>query len=616
MTRLLFRSLLLPLILLSQAGFAQPDEEVIANKTLTATEVYELINQHRQRGYLTFRKCRITYTEQDDDYRFAIDDYSDFERASGHMDFIGKPMIYADVTFDECSFNAEFNRPVIFTNIYFKGKLTLDNCSGYGLNFDRCVFWDGIASMDIRLRYLKIERSQFYHSFEFNDDEVIQVELNRCQFVRNHNSVAFGLEFSNRNTVYDFIVDKCEFLDQSESHVADSIVHENNLMYLSKLDASHFKVTNSVFDCSLVFDDFSVERSFVFKNNQYNQKVIFSQAPNIPIDGSVFLFSDLFTVSRKNESADSLKTKIGVIKELSDTLFLFYRYDSDWEYAKDQVRPWIDVSPEKQIIPVYSKLLAVYNATSDIESYNLCFRQMKRIEKTASKIRWETRSKFIDWFRWKMDIFLEKFSAYGTDPVLSLFNSFYVICLFALIYVIFPSEEDNLRFHNLQQAIQKYIHHFSNRQKEFFTADELYERDLEENRLVKKQMDENIGMLPPVVSFFSMPFYYVSYFLTHVRHRIRSVVKFNIYQDWAELTARGRFKTSFVISLNMVGFLLWGLVMRIINSLTLSLNAFVTLGYGGMEAKGVSRYVCIVEGLIGWFLLSIFSVSLISQILQ
>jgi len=39
------------------------------------------------------------------------------------------------------------------------------------------------------------------------------------------------------------------------------------------------------------------------------------------------------------------------------------------------------------------------------------------------------------------------------------------------------------------------------------------------------------------------------------------------------------------------------------------------LGYGGISARGISRYLVVVEGLIGWFLLTIFGVSLIGQVL-
>ncbi len=66
------------------------------------------------------------------------------------------------------------------------------------------------------------------------------------------------------------------------------------------------------------------------------------------------------------------------------------------------------------------------------------------------------------------------------------------------------------------------------------------------------------------------------------------------------------------------GFLLVfkALIISWINAIFLSLNAFVTLGFGAVPTKGVARYLCILQGFIGWFLLSIFTVALINQVLQ
>jgi len=61
--------------------------------------------------------------------------------------------------------------------------------------------------------------------------------------------------------------------------------------------------------------------------------------------------------------------------------------------------------------------------------------------------------------------------------------------------------------------------------------------------------------------------------------------------------------------------MLLGFVISLINALTLSLNAFTTLGFGGIPTKGLAKYVCIIQGFIGWFLLSIFTVALINQVL-
>ncbi len=59
----------------------------------------------------------------------------------------------------------------------------------------------------------------------------------------------------------------------------------------------------------------------------------------------------------------------------------------------------------------------------------------------------------------------------------------------------------------------------------------------------------------------------------------------------------------------------WLLVVSFINAITLSLNAFVTLGFGTIPTTGIARYVCVLQGFLGWFLLSLFSVALINQVL-
>ena len=56
--------------------------------------------------------------------------------------------------------------------------------------------------------------------------------------------------------------------------------------------------------------------------------------------------------------------------------------------------------------------------------------------------------------------------------------------------------------------------------------------------------------------------------------------------------------------------------IRALNSVTLSINAFSTLGFGQIPVRGFTKYVAIIEGFIGWFLLSVFIVSLLSQMMS
>ena len=51
------------------------------------------------------------------------------------------------------------------------------------------------------------------------------------------------------------------------------------------------------------------------------------------------------------------------------------------------------------------------------------------------------------------------------------------------------------------------------------------------------------------------------------------------------------------------------------DSVALSVNSFITLGFGNIPQYGGTKYFTIIEGFVGWFLLSIFTVALINQVL-
>lgn len=62
--------------------------------------------------------------------------------------------------------------------------------------------------------------------------------------------------------------------------------------------------------------------------------------------------------------------------------------------------------------------------------------------------------------------------------------------------------------------------------------------------------------------------------------------------------------------------LLGAFFLSVLNAVTLSINAFITLGFGNIPTKGAAKYICIFQGFLGWFLLSIFIVSLINQVMM
>ncbi len=85
---------------------------------------------------------------------------------------------------------------------------------------------------------------------------------------------------------------------------------------------------------------------------------------------------------------------------------------------------------------------------------------------------------------------------------------------------------------------------------------------------------------------------------------------------WNDLPSKkSRWKSFLLISAFTVA-ICYDILIKILNELMLSINTFTTLGFGEIPIKGLPRYLAIIQGFIGWFMLTIFSVLPISQLLN
>jgi hypothetical protein len=321
-------------------------------------------------------------------------------------------------------------------------------------------------------------------------------------------------------------------------------------------------------------------------------------------------------------------------REIEDKLFTEYQISENYFYLLSYAEPsdygengqiytsggYYDSYPfltdPSGLISFYSRFLTIFANNNDDESYNACYQKLKSIQKTASMVEYKNSPNLESYFEWKMNEFLETFCDYGTKPVKALVFSVWVIAIFCIIYIIFPSEPDNLSYDKLTGAVTRYIHHFANHNSISNEADLIYESESKAITTFKEELHTNQHKLPPIIVSFGRPLHRFMEWVAKIKYRIQSIIEFNIFNDWHSLTSRQKWKTSAIITLSLIGFLSWGVLVRLLNAIALSMNAFVTLGYGEIEASGIARYFCVLEGLVGWFLLSIFSVSLISQILQ
>ena len=159
------------------------------------------------------------------------------------------------------------------------------------------------------------------------------------------------------------------------------------------------------------------------------------------------------------------------------------------------------------------------------------------------------------------------------------------------------------------------MQYFGSEQKleDFYT--ENYIEDLNTFAEYKKEMKDNKALVPLFIILLGRPLYLFSV----IKYKLVSFIyrRTELLQGrWIDLKSARKVFVGLTVVISVLIYLIYLGIIRALNSITLSINSFSTLGFGAIPVKGASRYITIIEGFLGWFLLSIFSVSLISQMIQ
>lgn len=342
---------------------------------------------------------------------------------------------------------------------------------------------------------------------------VFASEVNKIKFSGNE-AVISGLA---NNTVLNEI----EFLDETAEEMLirkNSFSSSDSLRYTFDFDCDRLTFLDNTIEVPVLFADSKIFTRLEMANNVFIKPVDF-HVVSFPEFGKYIPFSQFhsgFVVYKNLYGEDSPDGANCYYCEV-------YTGQTDEELA--------DKTNYDKLVQSYEILFLGYKSTGDIESANASYIRIKDLYLNRLGYIYRTEGGFKTYFRWQLARLLKFYTNHGTDPALSIAISIYVILIFAVFYVFYPSEWD-------VSSKSRLIADF----KDFTNKNDK-------------------GHLKPLLSF-------------------------------------------------LVGF-----GISVINAITLSLNSFVTLGFGTIPTTGAARYVCIIEGFIGWFLLSIFTVSLINQIL-
>ena len=355
---------------------------------------------------------------------------------------------------------------------------------------------------------LLISNNKYYQNIGIYGSELVNVRLN--------NNIAEVTGMAN-----NLVENELLLLDETADEIRirkNTFLSNDTLRYTIDVDCEKLIFLENQVNVPVLFADSKVAVQVDMANNEFLEPTDFHDV-HFPEFGKYVPFNQFkngFVVYQNLYGEDSPDGANCYYCEI-------YRGATEEELA--------DKTNFDKLVQSYEILFMGYKSTGDIESANLSYIRIKDLYLNRLGYLYKVNGGFKHYFRWKLAQLLKVYTNHGTDPALSIVISIYVVLIFAVFYVFFPSEWD-------------------------------------------------------------------------VTSKARLIADF---RDFADKNDKGRFKPFMAL---VVGF-----GISIINAITLSLNSFVTLGFGTIPTTGAARYVCILQGFIGWFLLSIFTVSLINQIL-
>ena len=269
----------------------------------------------------------------------------------------------------------------------------------------------------------------------------------------------------------------------------------------------------------------------------------------------------------------------------------------------------------KTEISVKGMLIDFYKSKHDNEDANAVYMQIKDLETDRLEYLYTQNPSFKTYFKWKVNQFLKVFSDYGTEPSKAIVFSVYVVLSFAFIYLLFPNSWDK---HGRNRIMNRYTF-FLKYMKKNAGIHEVYleerQHELMEYESFKNLINNSQEQVPKFFVATALPLY--KWAISGTKLSARFLKRIDIMKGtWQDLVPHQRFwKSTLLIGAFLIA-LIYDLFIKMLNALMLSINTFTTLGFGEIPIKGLPRYLAIIQGFIGWFMLTIFSVSLISQLLN
>lgn len=493
-------------------------------------------------------------------------------------------LVPRNMVFEECiSFVQSSNLQIVFKDCIFRGPFLMRiGTRAKFLKFINCTFERGFSMMEGAAveEYLSFENC----TFKYNEQFILNPRVNKSQFnIGSLVECPYYFYIGENKEEFDLRFTNCNFYP----------VHATHPKYKFYIDLTHsyfksLEVSGSKFSTPL-------DLSFVTISNQFK---IYEST----LDG---IIAEALNFNSSNSKIDWENLSEKIIIKTVDGKFL-----NGLDVAKANNKNYFET-----LISVYALLYNTYKQQGNKLSANQCYVEWKNIETNYLYYNKKTNPTMTIWFSWFMNAFLKFFCDYGTNPFKSLLISFYVLALFGVIYFIIFWNYDTTEHKDVRFVFKSFGKYFTDDFSLLDVGQYIYkEKPLSESKQqIRTYLYTNKNKLPYLYRLMGK-------ILTRKEIKWGNLIFYKIFNSFfGKWNTKKGFKKTIIISLSSlwIVYLLTKIIfIRIADAFTFSLNSFSTLGYGDLPQNETMRYLSIIEGFIGWFLLSIFSVALISQIIQ
>jgi hypothetical protein len=553
------------------------------------------VSYHSKKDFVILRNVEVVFDRAEDndlDKRFVTN---------------GPPIIVRKgVEFNNCIFPSAYW--YLLRNVVFEDIVGFRSCQSLQGIFKGCTFKHHLYIYSSQLEFFDFDSCTFHHGMEITASKVSDhLSFTNCVFsqnpewvqnprvneaqnvIKNLPPVPPFFELLNRVDPFDLSFDRCIFhLDKGLPNRRSAKINLGNSAFNS------FNFTHNTTNVPL-------DLSFTAVDNQLS-------IHDCNLEGNILAEAFNFNTSNAKVEWQSLAGDKIAIYDPEQNLMLhggnINQFRSNFGF--------------NTLISTYALFYSSYRDQGNRLSANACYNEWKDVETAYLAYLYEKDPDFQVYFQWLMNVFLKTFCDYGTNPVKSMIWSFWVLLTFGLFYFFFPRHCGIQSRISIPLRMQNYAKWFTEGKSLVSILEDHHDEEnyLDEERDKFLQfLKEHKKTLPAYFNVGGWRWIRVDSLYFRFQKAIYGSFD-NTLGKWRIQSTLKRLTATMGFSLILLAHVVTQLAIHLLDAFTNSLNAFTQLGFGEIPFQGMAKYMAVLEGFVGWFLLSIFSVALISQIIQ